>query len=602
MFRGFSHMHNFRIVRFLIWLSCLGVAFALLVSMVEAQITRPSGGASPAGLTGAVNFPGATITAFDADSTNFKYVKTVVSAPVAPSLSGAGASGGSTSWGYTLMACTFSAVGNSPCPLGTEEGAAATTAVGKATLDAMNPIVITPPACTGTIVSYSVARKTAAGTPATTGLLGNVACGATFTDDGKAIVGLWTYATPVGYSQGLGMSLPLVNTSMGSAFGCEAVANIDTYFTFNDASTGLLVANRSDCAGFDYLGFLSHLTVVDNHNFLIASEGQIEVPAGVSYSGTLSAISGWTRTSGTTTSASVNRFLNGGYFITEVTDNAISQGLIWNVYSKIDAYPNARMTGDAANFYATQTVMADTYTNLFEFYGTDLSGQAINAYYSWFDSTGVYRCKEDNAFNSVGQSICALYNPQVTKYVPGAVNYERIVEQWQGNVSEIGNYAGGSGTLRMMRLLGGGLHFGTSSNIATTTFTGAGLNDGVFNGTYTGATLTYCAIIDGTGTPDTFKWGTNAGCDNGAATVAITGANQALSSGVVIKFAATTGHTATNKWSVVATAAADLNTLADSTGALYDIPIAPMAKTVVCIGTDGKFYAGTNIATVIACP
>lgn len=85
----------------------------------------------------------------------------------------------------------------------------------------------------------------------------------------------------------------------------------------------------------------------------------------------------------------------------------------------------------------------------------DQAGTATNPYYSWFDSTGVRRVKEDSTFNSVGQAIEALYNPQFTKYTPGAANYERIVlGEWNSNVSEIGNQAGGTGTLREVRVIG----------------------------------------------------------------------------------------------------------------------------------------------------
>jgi len=90
------------------------------------------------------------------------------------------------------------------------------------------------------------------------------------------------------------------------------------------------------------------------------------------------------------------------------------------------------------------------------FYLNDLStATGTDKYYEWFDSLGVRRIKEDTTFDSVGQAIEALYNPQFTKYTPAAVNFERVVlGQWNGNVSEIGNQAGGTGTLRGLRLLG----------------------------------------------------------------------------------------------------------------------------------------------------
>ncbi len=90
-----------------------------------------------------------------------------------------------------------------------------------------------------------------------------------------------------------------------------------------------------------------------------------------------------------------------------------------------------------------------------QYWSDDLAGVATNGYYSWWDSRGVRRVKEDNTFDSVGQAIEALYNPQFTKYTPGAANFERVIlGQWNGNVAEIGNQAGGTGTLRPLRLIG----------------------------------------------------------------------------------------------------------------------------------------------------
>jgi hypothetical protein len=83
------------------------------------------------------------------------------------------------------------------------------------------------------------------------------------------------------------------------------------------------------------------------------------------------------------------------------------------------------------------------------------------------------------------------------------------------------------------------------------TFTGAGLNDLTSGGTATAgitATSTYEVEIDATGTPDTFKWRLNGGSYTSG--VAITGSAQTLSNGVTVTFAATTGHTLANSWSV----------------------------------------------------
>lgn len=94
------------------------------------------------------------------------------------------------------------------------------------------------------------------------------------------------------------------------------------------------------------------------------------------------------------------------------------------------------------------------------FYSESFAGAGVNPYYAWYDSRGVRRVKEDSTFDSVGQAIEALYNPQFAKYTAGAVDYERIVlGQWNGNVAEIGAEKGGTGTLRSLRLIGAGVMF-----------------------------------------------------------------------------------------------------------------------------------------------
>lgn len=110
----------------------------------------------------------------------------------------------------------------------------------------------------------------------------------------------------------------------------------------------------------------------------------------------------------------------------------------------------------------------------------DLAGTATNSYYSWDDSRGVRRVKEDATFDSVGQAIEALYNPLFTKYTPGAANYERVVlGQWNGNVAEIGPEKGGTGTLRPLRLLGSSLQFNSQTLAPSLTGTTGSIGGGL---------------------------------------------------------------------------------------------------------------------------
>ena len=80
-------------------------------------------------------------------------------------------------------------------------------------------------------------------------------------------------------------------------------------------------------------------------------------------------------------------------------------------------------------------------------------------------------------------------------------------------------------------------------------FTGSGLDDMSIGGTYTEETdAEYLVEIDGTGTPDTFKWSKDGGTTWEATGVSITGSAQTLDNGVTVTFGATTGHTIGDQW------------------------------------------------------
>jgi hypothetical protein len=88
---------------------------------------------------------------------------------------------------------------------------------------------------------------------------------------------------------------------------------------------------------------------------------------------------------------------------------------------------------------------------------------ATNGYFLWFDSPGVYRVKNDG--------VMAYYNPAFTpQYTPGATAFERVVQQWNGNVLEYGTEAGTTGgVLRGVRIMGASLEIPATLKIAGTT-------------------------------------------------------------------------------------------------------------------------------------
>lgn len=95
------------------------------------------------------------------------------------------------------------------------------------------------------------------------------------------------------------------------------------------------------------------------------------------------------------------------------------------------------------------------------------------------------------------------------------------------------------------------LNSGDSIGEGGTSFSGTGLDDAIFTGTYTGTTSnkTFYVRIDATGTPDTFEWSDDNFSTTEATGVAITGNDQLLADGISVKFGATTGHTSGDTWS-----------------------------------------------------
>lgn len=145
------------------------------------------------------------------------------------------------------------------------------------------------------------------------------------------------------------------------------------------------------------------------------------------------------------------------------TDNVV--GAFTGGLSAFQAYVNFNGAGtldSGFGYYLGQVKSTGVMGSFYGLWENDLgsingAGSITNPYYSWLDSRGVRRIKEDNTFDSVGQAIEALYNPQFTKYTAGAANYERVVlGQWSGNVAQIGAEAGGTGTLRKVQVIGSG--------------------------------------------------------------------------------------------------------------------------------------------------
>ena len=141
------------------------------------------------------------------------------------------------------------------------------------------------------------------------------------------------------------------------------------------------------------------------------------------------------------------------------TNVFVSSGNVTSQYGFSEYARDNYGTGTIASSYGFRALTptnngGGTITNNYAFYAQNQKGTGItNPYAFWYDSDGVYRIN--------GDGVMAYYNPSFTKYVPGAVDYERVVQQWSSDVLQFGTEAGGTGTLRKMRLLGAGLILST---------------------------------------------------------------------------------------------------------------------------------------------
>jgi hypothetical protein len=456
------------------------ILLALAVALSAQSVYPPNGG----GGGGGGGTPGSPVGgvqvnvagSFGADA-SFVANFSALSAPAAPTLTKVGAGTGTT-WGYKLSACVS---GGSPCALGTETGSEATID-GNASLDMTHSITITPPACSGNIQSFDVWRTT--GSPV--GLIGNVACASTLSDTGLPRVVPYQFDPGSNFSVGVGSTIPFINTNINSAFGCIAQSGEDSNFPLTDAATGLGVYMKSSCPGADFITFLAYVEN-DVDTFSNAIHADIVIETDKTTQSTV--INGQLFQSGKAINSNyqtvfgTNLSLNGAISGTTKVVGMYNQSNPHQGYSDSSGVINAGVWDELNITLISGSVnvsnrhgyhfgtpfldMGASITNQMAVWVEALGGTATNSYSFWSDEDGVFRIKADNTFDSVYQAIPALYNPQFTKYTPGAANYERIVEEWNGNVAEIGAQNGGTGTLRGLKLLGATLAVPVTTGAAT---------------------------------------------------------------------------------------------------------------------------------------
>ncbi len=414
-------------------------------------------------------------------SANFEGVNTALATPAAPSINQTAAgTPGATAYEYQVVA--YNDVGL------TLASATGSTATGNAVLDNTNWNNIVTAAVTGSTFCV-VNRITSGGTPSSIGNIGGqIACGSTLQDKGLVgdgfPSGYWLSNTTDGLYVGknlrvAGLASFGTPTYLGAGTG-YARPGVDPDDEQVDLQTLVSMSGVSTQGAYTTLVAVLDLTPDGGSRDPMAIRGtQITNPAGALDQAQLEGVHGQIvhRSSG-----SIGALYAAGVY--GVVGNEGSGTIV----NGVGVYGYCAGGGSITNCYA--------------FYAPDQAGVATNPYYMWADSRGVYRIKEDSTFDSVGQAIAAVYNPQFAKYSPGATDFERLVEgRWNGNVAEIGTEKGGSGTLRDLRLIGA--HVQTAAPVI--------LNGNVVN-PFEQAKNTQSATAPGAGFCD-LRWiaGTNSG-------------------------------------------------------------------------------------------
>lgn len=140
-------------------------------------------------------------------------------------------------------------------------------------------------------------------------------------------------------------------------------------------------------------------------------------------------------------------------------------GIVPEAYGSYLNYANTGTTGAYYGHRVTSVTGAGTITSIYSFFGNN-QDKGTNNYFLWYDGTGTGA----GVWRVNGLGIVAYYNPAFTTYTPGATNYERIVTQWNSSVAEIGTEAGGTGTIRALRIVGAATVTGSSFVTSTGTY------------------------------------------------------------------------------------------------------------------------------------
>lgn len=129
----------------------------------------------------------------------------------------------------------------------------------------------------------------------------------------------------------------------------------------------------------------------------------------------------------------------------------------------------------------------------------------------------------------------------------------------------------------------------------TLSFNGSGSNDLSISG-YLVDVLNFKIQIDGSSSPNTFKWSADGGLTWIATNIPITTGNQLLSNGINIRFSSTTGHNISDYWTLIGSMSSFPLTWFQTQVPSYLLPITPVNIIWQWYkqGEFRKLYDGTN--------
>lgn len=259
-----------------------------------------------------------------------------------------------------------------------------------------------------------------------------------------SVFGIVSAATTIGTNISTGGSIAASSALIGDGvhtdiYGQSSGANVNLHKTLSGIS-----GNYIDYTNLEVSTILNPLITPVNFAYGLSSSLLVPDTNSTNFTSDVYANTGYFDFAGSGDSSK----LYGGWFGVE-KGGAGTAAEVYGSLSRVSNYGPGTITNAYGSWIdSVANSGGGTVTNGYGLY-IDSQSSATNNYAIWYNGPGnaVWRLK--------GDGVVASYNPSFSpKYTPGATDFERVVTQWNGNVAEIGTEAGGTGTLRPLRLLG----------------------------------------------------------------------------------------------------------------------------------------------------